>query len=184
MLQIGDRVKVINSKLAYLHYQSWIENNAPEFLLYWKRNRFPLELFADKEDFNNFLVIAKAPESSTVKVELCLIQAYNGDVYLLRSDALQQIHVMFSVGSVVSLYDNRLVYTEYEVWLDRNAPTLKAQWKRDEYPIVGEKYKLVKQAPKAEFSPFCNQILCAIQSCEETPSVFLVDKNALFLDIE
>lgn len=187
MLQVGDRVEVTNPNLIYAHYahyQSWIEKNAPEFLLYWKKNTFLLNLYINT-DLNNFLIVAKAPESesSTIETELCLIQAYDGDAYLIRSDALQQIQVMFSVGNVVHLYDNRLVYTEYETWFDKNAPTLKSQYKKGEYPVVGKKYEVVKQASKGDFFPFSVQLLCAIRSFEkENPSVFLVDKNALFIE--
>ena len=184
MLQVGDRVEVTNPNLAYAHYQSWIEKNAPEFLLYWKKNTFLLNLCINT-DLNNFLIVAKAPESESPfsKTELCLIQGCNGDAFLMSSDALQQIQVMFSVGNVVRLYDNRLVYTEYETWFDKNAPELKSQYKKDEYPVVGEKYEIVKQASKGDFLPFSCQILCAIRNFEkENPSVFLVDKNALFIE--
>lgn len=93
---------------------------------------------------------------------------------------------MLQVGDRVEVTNPNLIYAHYahyQSWIEKNAPTLKSQYKKGEYPVVGKKYEVVKQASKGDFLPFSVQLLCAIRSFEkENPSVFLVDKNALFIE--
>lgn len=189
MLQVGDRVKVLDPESTYSRYSSWIETFAPTYFDCWREYRTPREIYQDDEKKNNFLIVVKAKHEINLKTTLYLIQAYNGYVYIMAEDAITPINHHLQVGNIVHIADTQFVYENYEDWLTKHEPNsaVRKRWRRNVLPIIGERYRIINKAPKAEISPFCETNLCLItgplEATDENKKVFIVEENALFLDV-
>lgn len=189
MLQVGDRVKVLDPESTYSRYSSWIETFAPTYFDCWREYRTPREIYQDDEKKNNFLIVVKAKHEINLKTTLYLIQAYNGYVYIMAEDAITPINHHLQVGNIVHITDTQFVYEDYEDWLIKNGLSheIRKRWHRNALPIVGEMYRVIKKAPKAEFLPFCETDLCLIsgplEATGEGKNAFIIEENALFLDM-
>lgn len=187
-IKVGDRVKVIKPGATYSRYDIWIKKFAPEYIGYWRELYSPEEIYKDNDKNNNFLVVVKAQASSFEKV-LYLIQAHNGFVYLVDDTGIEPITYHLQVGNIVHITDAQFVYENYEDWLNKNkiSSEIKERWKENALPILKEKYRIIKKGSKAGFLPFGETTLCLIsgpiEKTESKQNVFIVEENALFLDM-
>lgn len=188
-LKVGDRVKVVDSRATYSTYASWVETFAPAYLSHWHRFAEPNEIYQENEKKNSFLIVAKANHIEVPTNTLYLIQAHNGCVYIMAEKAIKPIDHHLQIGNIVHIADTQFVYEDYEDWLIKNelSPETRKRWHRNALPVVGEIYRVIKKAPKAEIFPFCETNLCLISESmmkEGTnKNVFIVEENALFLDM-
>lgn len=189
MLQVGDRVKVTNSGGTYAQYSSWIKMFAPEYLSCWQEYCEPKEIYKENEKKNNFLIIAKGKYEARGEKILYLIQAYDGRAYLMAENAIEPINHCLQIGDIVQVVNTQFVYESYEHWLIKNEPSFRLRkfWKPFILPVIGERYRIVNKAPKAEIFPFCETNLCLISgpldATGEGKNAFIIEENALFLDM-
>ena len=188
-LKVGDRVKVLDPESTYSRYSPWIETFASEYLSHWHRFAEPNEIYQKDEKKNSFLIVAKANHIEVPTNTLFLIQAHNGCVYIMAEKAIKPIDHHLQVGNIVHITDTQFVYESYEHWLIKNEPSFRLRkfWKPFNLPVIGEKYRIVNKAPKAEFLPFCETDLCLIsgplEATGEGKNAFIIEENALFLDM-
>lgn len=188
-LKVGDRVKVVDSGATYSTYKPWIETFAPEYLSSWHRFAEPNEIYQKDEKKNSFLIVAKANHIEVPTNTLYLIQAHNGCVYIMAEKAIKPIDHHLQIGNIVHVTNTQFVYESYEHWLIKNEPSfsLRKFWKPFNLPVIGERYRIVNKAPKAEIFPFCETTLCLIrgplEAIDANKDIFIVEENALFLDM-
>ena len=107
----------------------------------------------------------------------------------MAEKAIKPIDHHLQVGNIVHITDTQFVYESYEHWLIKNEPSFRLRkfWKPFNLPVIGEKYRIVNKAPKAEFLPFCETDLCLIsgplEATGEGKNAFIIEENALFLDM-
>ncbi|MGN0005325.1 MAG: hypothetical protein ACI37Z_05085 [Candidatus Gastranaerophilaceae bacterium] len=187
-IEVGSRVKVIKPGATYSRYDLWIKEFAPEYLRCWRELYSPEEIYKEDNKNNDFLVVVKA-QASPSEQALCLIQAHNGFVYLVDETAIEPIAYHLQVGNIVHITNTQFVYENYKEWLTKNEvkPEIKRRWKQNTLPLRYGEYRIVKKAPKADFLPFCKTNLCLvsgpIEKTESKQNVFIVEENALFLDM-
>ena len=188
-LKVGDRVKVVDSRATYSTYASWVETFAPAYLSHWHRFAEPNEIYQENEKKNSFLIVAKANHIEVPENTLYLIQAHNGCVYLMDEEAITPIDHHLQIGNIVHVTNTQFVYESYEHWLIKNEPSFRLRkfWKPFNLPVIGERYRIVNKAPKGEIFPFNETNLCLIsgplEATDINRNVFIVEENALFLDM-
>lgn len=90
-INVGDRVKVIDTGCAYSSYTEWVTKNAPEFAVYYM---YCASYFSpsirERITASTFTVVAKAPHSDFADRMLYLIQDEFARCFLLGEEGLKK----------------------------------------------------------------------------------------------
>lgn len=178
---IGDIVTIKDSGELYSTYKDWLTNFAPEYLPLWKYGaQFP---FTREKLY--FRIVAMHPHEAKgiSNVNLCLIQAADKQVYLISEKGLNlaqdQENTFFQVSSRVKVVDNQFCYTDYQDWLEENAPVFLSRYEKSKVPENGEEYIVVFRAPKGTVAPFCTEPLFVISNNLTDSPVYIMDKYGM-----
>lgn len=116
-------------------------------------------------------------------VNLCLIQAADEQVYLISEKGLNlaqdQENTFFQISSRVKVVDNQFCYTDYQDWLEENAPVFLSRYEKSKVPENGEEYIVVFCAPKGTVAPFCTEPLFVISNNLTDSPVYIMDKYGM-----
>ena len=178
---IGDIVTIKDSGELYSTYKDWLTNFAPEYLPLWKYGaQFP---FTREKLYFRIVAMHPHEDKGISDVNLCLIQAADEQVYLISEKGLNlaqnQENTFFQVSSGVKVVDNQFCYTDYQDWLEENAPVFLSRYKKSKVPENGEEYVVVFRAPKGTVAPFCTEQLFVISNNLTDSPVYIMDKYGM-----
>ncbi|MGN0005327.1 MAG: hypothetical protein ACI37Z_05095 [Candidatus Gastranaerophilaceae bacterium] len=176
--KIGDRVKVINTGCTFTTYDEWIKSYAPDYLNRWHPWTHPDDIYKNNSMKNDFIVVAIGPHEDGRN--LCLIQAYNGNVYLIEESGIARLRYNIKPSDYVEISDNQYVYTEYKEWLVQHHPVYLDKWKQDALLDTSKEYVVVAKYPKANFEPLNKTYLYLVQCLFENAQVYIMDEMGLF----
>ncbi len=90
-INVGDRVKVIDTGCAYSSYTEWVTKNAPEFAVYYM---YCVPYFdpsiREIITASTFTVVAKAPHSDSIDKTLYLIQDEFARCFLFGEEGIEK----------------------------------------------------------------------------------------------
>lgn len=90
-INVGDRVKVIDTGCAYSSYTEWVTKNAPEFAVYYMYcASYFYPSIRERITASTFTVVAKAPHSDFADRMLYLIQDEFARCFLLGEEGLKK----------------------------------------------------------------------------------------------
>lgn len=90
-INVGDRVKVIDTGRAYSSYTEWVTKNAPEFAVYYMYcASYFYPSIRERITASTFTVVAKAPHSDFADRMLYLIQDEFARCFLLGEEGLKK----------------------------------------------------------------------------------------------
>lgn len=90
-INVGDRVKVIDTGCAYNSYTGWVTKNAPEFAVYYMYcASYFYPSIRERITASTFTVVAKAPHSDSTDKTLYLIQDEFARCFLFGEEGLKK----------------------------------------------------------------------------------------------
>lgn len=90
-INVGDRVKVIDTGCAYSSYTEWVTKNAPEFAVYYMYcASYFYPSIRERITASTFTVVAKAPHSDFADRMLYLVQDEFARCFLLGEEGLKK----------------------------------------------------------------------------------------------
>ena len=90
-INVGDRVKVIDTGCAYNSYTEWVTKNAPEFAVYYMYcASYFYPSIRERITASTFTVVAKAPHSDSTNKTLYLIQDEFARCFLFGEEGLKK----------------------------------------------------------------------------------------------
>lgn len=90
-INVGDRVKVIDTGCAYSSYTGWVTKNAPEFAVYYMYcASYFYPSIRERITASTFTVVAKAPHSDFADRMLYLVQDEFARCFLLGEEGLKK----------------------------------------------------------------------------------------------
>lgn len=90
-INVGDRVKVIDTGCAYSSYTEWVTKNAPEFAVYYMYcASYFYPSIRERITASTFTVVAKAPHSDFADRMLYLVQDKFARCFLLGEEGLKK----------------------------------------------------------------------------------------------
>lgn len=90
-INVGDRVKVIDTGCAYNSYTEWVTKNAPEFAVYYMYcASYFYPSIRERITASTFTVVAKAPHSDFADRMLYLVQDEFARCFLLGEEGLKK----------------------------------------------------------------------------------------------
>lgn len=90
-INVGDRVKVIDTGCAYSSYTEWVTKNAPEFAVYYMYcASYFYPSIRERITESTFTVVAKAPHSDFADRMLYLVQDEFARCFLLGEEGLKK----------------------------------------------------------------------------------------------
>lgn len=88
-INVGDRVKVIDTGCAYSSYAEWVTKNAPEFAVYYVYALYYADIYKNLGT-STFTVVAKAPHSDSTDKTLYLVQDKYNCCFLFDEEGLKK----------------------------------------------------------------------------------------------
>lgn len=88
-INVGDRVKVIDTGRAYSSYAEWVTKNAPEFAVYYVYTLYYADIYK-KLRTSTFTVVAKAPHMDFADRMLYLVQDEFARCFLFGEEGLKK----------------------------------------------------------------------------------------------
>lgn len=89
-INVGDRVKVIDTGCAYSSYTGWVTKNAPEFATYYVYAPYYDSSIRERITASTFTVVAKAPHSDSTDKTLYLVQDKYNCCFLFDEEGLKK----------------------------------------------------------------------------------------------
>lgn len=90
-INVGDRVKVIDTGCAYSSYTEWVTKNAPEFAVYYMYcASYFYPSIREIITASTFTVVAKAPHSDSTDKTLYLIQDEFARCFLFGEEGIEK----------------------------------------------------------------------------------------------
>lgn len=90
-INVGDRVKVIDTGCAYSSYTEWVTKNAPEFAVYYMYcTPYFDPSIHERITASTFTVVAKAPHSDSTDKTLYLIQDEFARCFLFGEEGIEK----------------------------------------------------------------------------------------------
>lgn len=173
-LKVGDRVNITNPDKIYPSYSDWVEKNAPDYLKRFKMCAEP----SSQEVYTDFIVVATGVHPDGTP--LCLIQNYDGTVYLYSQEGLAKTIEKFNINEFVCISDPQYVYPVSDEWLEKNVPYFLGYRNKNAALSNDKAYCILYKHSKANFYPFNQQLLYVVQEEENLQNVFVVEEMGLF----
>lgn len=187
---IGDKVIIKNTNHLYPTYKQWVQKYAPEYLPYWEYDR-SFSVFSCPVWKIVFTVVAKHTHEEGWLLSrkdsnmLYLIQAPDEKVFLVGEDGItEKLKEEIFISSRVLILNEKDIYTEYDAWVKKYAPTFHSAWKSSAYNVSNrdlknDKFEVVIKAPKALIYPFNKEDLFLVVNIDRPDEVFLVGQDAI-----